>query len=389
MITCFLSILAQYSFGQPWQVIRIDSTREAWNRPPFEWLRGFGIDAQDVNHDGMKDIVAGWYFYINPGGDMTGAWKRYDLQPKADGLMFVNIDDDDKADFIATTLPHVYWFEYTGDDAQPFNVKEIGTIPATDHINGQGYLIADVFKGGKPEILLKAGDGVYAAAIPANPNKDSFHFIRIAATHSNEGFDAADIDGDGLLDIISGEADDTAHADIGRSLYWYKNPGNESADWQRYFIGNTNLSIDRIRVGRFYKSKIPQIVATEEEVTKKEAIAKIWLFENKGSNARTGWKGRVLGTHYSLNNLDVGDINGDGRLDILTSEHKGPLHRFYYYQNLGNGKFKELITLKGVEMHLGDKLEDIDGDGDLDIIGPSWDNTGNLHVIVNQRILGK
>ncbi len=57
------------------------------------------------------DIIAGSYFYLNPGGNMEGAWKRTDLGMNVDGYLFVDVDGDEFADVIALALPDVFWFE--------------------------------------------------------------------------------------------------------------------------------------------------------------------------------------------------------------------------------------------------------------------------------------
>lgn len=371
---------------EKWTVITIDSTRQSWGIKPFEWLRGFGIDAEDVG-TGYKNIVAGWYFYKNPGGDMQGGWKRYGLKPKADGLMFVNVDGDECADFIATTLPHVYWFEFTGNKTQPFNVKQIGSIPATDHINGQGYKIADIIKGGKPEILIKGKDGVYMAEVPQAPfTKNNWGFINIAPTASSEGFDVADIDGDGDADIISGEAADPKNIDDARLLCWYENPGFKKKGWVKNIIGKTTLPIDRIRAADLNNDGIVEIVVTEEKVDDVKPIANLWKFTAVSkSKVKSKWSREHIATHYSLNNLDLADIDNDGYIDIATAEHKGPDLKVLVYLNNSKGSFAEHIICKGVEMHLGCKLVDMDGDGDLDIIGAAWDHTGLLTVIRNDN----
>src|SRR5690554_3775675 len=75
-----MASIAGQEYYNNWTYIQIDSTRAKWgdwNQP--EWLRYFGLDMKDVTGNGYKDIVAGRYFYRNPGGDMTAVWHRTDL----------------------------------------------------------------------------------------------------------------------------------------------------------------------------------------------------------------------------------------------------------------------------------------------------------------------
>src|SRR5690606_699893 len=96
---------------EKWNYIEVDSTRAKWgdwDQP--EWLRYFGLDMMDVTGNGYKDIIAGRYFYRNPGGDMTNKWDRVDLGMNVDGMLFVEMDNSNTGNIIATALPDVFWF---------------------------------------------------------------------------------------------------------------------------------------------------------------------------------------------------------------------------------------------------------------------------------------
>jgi hypothetical protein len=82
---------------------------------------------------------------------------------------------------------------------------------------------------------------------------------------------------------------------------------------------------------------------------------------------------------------DLGDINGDGLLDIFVTNLDGQTHSVY--QNLGRGLFADITFLSGVgEVTLpfvgfGTALFDYDNDGDLDI------SIANGDVIDNNKRL--
>lgn len=153
-----------------WTYIEIDSTREMMH--PIDgpdWLRSFGIDAADINRDGYKDIVCGKYFYLNPGEDMQGEWKRTEFGFAFDAYHFVDVDGDELADVIAEDLPNVIWLEADDLNGSSWSARKIGEVPKTGHKNGQGSGIADVIKGGRSEVLLAAEGGIYCAQIPDYP----------------------------------------------------------------------------------------------------------------------------------------------------------------------------------------------------------------------------
>jgi hypothetical protein len=269
-----------------------------------------------------------------------------------------------------------------------FNVHKVGTIRETDHLNGQGYLIADIIKGGRPEVLLAGGVGIFLAEIPKSPESVDWGFTLIAETKSSEGFDAVDIDGDGDTDIVCGNIPEGGKD--ATELWLFENPGVKAGKWKGVRIGTTPAPIDRIKTADLNHDGIPEIISTEERWNVIKPVANLWVFSApSGGNKKMEWKKQSLASHYSLNNLDVGDIDKDGDIDIVTNEHKGPDLKTFIYINDGKGNFLEKEIFRGIEMHLGARLFDLDGDGDLDIVGPAWDTYKNLTILRNDAITGK
>lgn len=114
-------------------------------------------------------------------------------------------------------------------------------------------------------------------------------------------------------------------------------------------------------------------------------IASNLWFEQSASN-NGAWQRHLIVQQYSMNNLDVADLDGDGDIDVVTNEHKGPDLAVQWWENDGHGKFTKHIIDIGRENHLGTQLFDLDADGDLDIIGAAWDNYKWMHVWRNDLI---
>ena len=86
-----------------------------------------------------------------------------------------------------------------------------------------------------------------------------------------------------------------------------------------------------------------------------------------------------------MNNLDLGDLDRDGDYDLVTNEHKGSVYKLQIFENDGSGNFTEHIIDTGKESHLGTRLADMDGDGDLDIVSAAWDHYKYLHLWRNDN----
>ncbi|MBD3289680.1 hypothetical protein GF337_12815 [candidate division KSB1 bacterium] len=365
-----------------WTYIAVDTSRAKWG--DFDdpnWLRYFGLSFQDVNHDAFVDIVSGRYVYLNPGGKMLGPWQRIDLGFNVDAMISVNIDDDAQADVIAQALPDVYWLEAEDATAKSWKARVIAQLPKTGHTNGQGYRLADVSHGGKPEMVMTANGGVYAIEIPPNPAYQSWRVIHIVESNSDEGFDCTDIDGDGDLDVVAGSSDtDGEHADI---LSWYENPGRRKGSWKTHKIGMTVNAIDRVEIADLDNDGMVDVAVAEEQFPPKGPTAYLFWFEQKKDG---NWERHTVVEQWSLHNLDAGDIDQDGDIDLVTCEHKGDDLKLQVWENDGDGNFSEVLLDQGKESHLGTQLCDLDQDGDPDIVSIAWDNYKNLHLWRNDAI---
>jgi hypothetical protein len=369
-----------------WTYIEVDNKRGKWgdwDEP--NWLKYFGLAMADVTGDGYKDIIAGRYFYRNPGGDMSGRWQRITFSINVDAMLVVDVDGDSFADAIAEALPDVYWLEAEDKLGNSWKAKKIGTLPKTGHVNGQGYMLGQIIAGGKPEIILACGDGIYYFQIPKNPENGNWPKTRIASETMDEGIGVGDIDGDGDIDIATGKKEGETFM-----VMWHENPGNGSADWKGHLVSKTAFAPDRIVIAEINGDSRLDVVVSEERSPGPDPDASLYWFEQPRYPKSQTWKKHIVVTEYSLNNLDVADMDRDGDLDIITCEHKGPKGKFrlQIFENDSKGNFTEHIADRGKESHLGARVADMDNDGDLDIISAAWDNYQLLHLWRNDNRKG-
>lgn len=369
-----------------WTYIPVDSTKQKWgdwDKP--EWLRYFGLDFGDVNRDGNVDIISGRYIYQNPGGDMNDHWKRFSLDDNVDAIFFIEADNDPFADIIAQALPDIYWYEVLDQEGTKYERTKIASIPATDHVNSQGFEKAQILPDEPEELIIAGKGGIYCITIPSGEEKlkDEWPAFLIAENTSGEGIGTGDIDGDGDNDIVCGRIPDGGKEPT--ILVWFENPGTIQQKWKDHEIAKIDHPIDRIEIADLNGDNQNEIVITEERWPGKEPDAFLYWFSQENSNS-TEWKKHPVVQQYSMNNLDVADIDKDGDMDILTCEHKGPNLELQIWKNDGKANFTKHTIDTGKENHLGAQFVDLDTDGDLDIAGCGWDNYKWQHVWRNNQI---
>ncbi|WP_456437355.1 T9SS type A sorting domain-containing protein [Psychroserpens sp.] len=191
----------------------------------------------------------------------------------------------------------------------------------------------------------------------------------------------SDIDNDGDLDIIVGSS-------VG--IYWFENTnGNLSYDYQHFVYIDDRM--DFIFLSDLDSDGNKDIIGfniTDDEL--------VW-FQNEDGNGSFGPKIIISTSCDNPTMAVIGDIDGDGDSDIILSSRDD--NKVAWYNNIdGLGNFgSEQIITSNANGIIDVKVSDIDGDGDLDIIVPStqddkiswFENTNGFgffsieHVITN------
>src|SRR4051794_6627970 len=252
--------------------------------------------------------------------------------------------------------------------------------------------IADINGDKRPDIV--SGENWYEA-----PSWKKHHFrdIEYTSNYIDDFSDLPlDVNGDGRVDIIS-------VGWFGKKAAWYENPGKDGAEWKEHVIESgapiefaflVDLDNDgqarellpqfgdekkplawyEVRDGAFVKHVVSSrsyghgIGAGD---VNKDGRADIltpegWL--EAPADPRSGdWKlhpGFPKGTQYGF--MYVLDVNGDGRNDVVTS-HAHDYGVFWFEQN-GDGTWtKHVIDDSWSQAHAL-TLADLNGDGKMDII---------------------
>ena len=337
-----------------------------------------------MDGDGRDDIVSGGFVYLNPGGDLTGAWPQHPLPDGMEAFAVLDVDDDGRLDIIAQqqsgSALELHWLRRSGPALTDWAVHRIGDVPKASHeLGAQGHRIADLVPGGKPEIAVSSGGGIYIFEIHGNPAAEAWRRVQVSANPSDEGFAVGDIDGDGFKDI-------GATTGKSRRIEWYRNPGKSGGAWAAHRVGDVPEAVylDRVELADLNGDGRLDIVVTEEN-GKASGAKTLWWAQPSSLDGDPTWERHLLTTQATTHGLDVADIDQNGATDIVTGEHRGD-RRTILWLNDGKGHFTPHEIARGLESHLGSRLHDLDGDDDLDLISIAWDDASLLWIARNDSI---
>jgi len=376
LASCFCSIECQIT----WKIV---SSEEGEIEPPNSGKQQTSAAVADFDNDGINDFCISertsapalvWYRRLPDG------WKKYIVEDSVcyieAGTVACDVDNDGDLDIIAggeSKTNQVWWWEnpYPVLEApggwNRFLIRNSGGNKVHDQMTG------DFDGDGRRDLVFWAqGDQtLYFTRIPAEPKElHEWKLIPVyryysdgqmeqhgtypawKGTNEHEGLATADVDRDGVQDIVGGGL-------------WFKYTGNDK------FTFNTvdgAYTFSRSACGQLIRGGRPEILLVVGD-----GWAPMYMYEY----LKNTWvRKEVVPMVSNGHSLAIVDFDRDGNADIWYAEmtlggNTKAINRILFGD--GNGDFtRDMIISKGFDLH-DSEIMDLDGDGDLDILGKPYD----------------
>ncbi len=349
------------------------------------------VAVADFNKDGRLDILSAEYWYAAPN------WTKHKIRDIAFNGSYidnfsdlpVDVDGDGYTDIvqIAYFARRIVWLKNPGKSGQAWTETEIDAVGPTEFA-----FLVDLNNDGRALEVLPQFTGAAKAPLTwyelAN-GKWQKHVV--SGQSYGHGIGAGDINGDKRNDILTPAGWLEAPADVRAAGEWTLHP----ADWSSLppqlgaapdAPAPASASPARPRPAEYAFMHVTDVNGdgrNDVVTTMAHSYGVLW-FEQQ---AEGGWTPRVIDlTWANAHSTAMADLNGDGRLDLVAAKRyfgrngtdpaeREPMGIYWYEFRPGLKDTVEWIRHivdyggragGGLQM----VVEDIDGDGDRDIITP-------------------
>jgi len=327
------------------------------------------VFAADMDGDGDMDIVSAsvddntiaWY---ENDGAADPSFTAADIATSAEGAYSVfaaDMDGDGDIDIVSASYADdtIAWYENDGAENPTFTAADI----ATNASGAASVFAADMDNDGDMDIVSASfGDHTIAWYENDGVANPSFTAADIAtnATGAASVF-AADMDGDGDMDIISASDEDD-------TIAWYENDGAENPTFTAADIATSADGAASVFAADMDGDGDMDIVSASKE---DDTIA--W-YENDGAENPTFTAADIATSADGAASVFVADMDNDGDMDIVSASENDDTIAWYENDGAANPSWTAADIATSASGAASVFVADLDNDGDMDIVSASMDD---------------
>ena len=220
----------QSAFGNAGNAIYLyrQEQSQEWTRRVIPCPHGEGIQVADLTGNGRSDIVIGGRWYENPGDPIKDEWQEHVYatrwtHPHAK-VEVADVNGDDRLDILLTPAElaeqeyKIAWYEAPADPRSSW-IEHVIVEPieavihalAADDFDQDGRIdvaYAEMHQGADPDEVV----------VLLNRDRGSGWHKQILSTRGSHDILAADLDGDGAMDLLGAN-----HGGPYQALEWFRN----------------------------------------------------------------------------------------------------------------------------------------------------------------------
>jgi|GEM_PF-2144889 len=370
--TSFFILLSFHSFSQVdfSKHVLVNGSADKW------WARSHA----DVNNDGLLDFFVvhnnasgGPLLWYETTPDFSESKKHVIAETSPEGKKFAggdlasgDIDNDGDIDVLGPVSPGewggasepliLYWYENPS-----WKAHKIAVFPSfvkdfdLEDLNGDGKLDVVATTHHTRKLF------VYRQDDPDSWSKAAEVYVE----HLHEGQHVGDVDGDGDIDVVS-------------TAFWFNNPGGDMTGvWSVKTIDPYWNSDD----GYSWIHNSTKIVCADIDGDKRDEVfiscsekfrTRVAWYDLDTENGNK-WIKHEIGTNAYSHTLQVGDMDNDGDLDVISGNNgdqgfpeASPVILFLHGEGEQDWQMwqkQQVLTMEGA---YNSYIGDVEGDGDLD-----------------------
>ncbi len=336
------------------------------------------IASADLDGDGDVDLVVGgywdnqvaWYENLDGQGHYGPERRITSSARRVQSVLAANLDGDGDMDIASASYADnkIAWYE-NRDSAGAFGPQQV----VTNRISGPVDVhAADLDGDGDLDLLsASASDGIVAwyENLDGRGNFGSIDILTRFAIGA-EWVTTADLDGDGDADVLSASY-------VDGKVAWYENtgdPGRRFASARTIDQGKGATAVEAVDIDGDGDLDLVATLYTAQQL--------VW-YENTDRLATFGPAVTIAQGLQRPEALAVGDIDGDAQPDVVTASQDFVI----WYERLPNGEFDQHFLPERLDRIFDLSLDDVDSDGDSDIVAVSFLDS-RVTLFRNQRGVG-